>query len=69
MFFLKDVVLVLCGLAKMLVMWIYLWNFIFKTKLQEHFKNKYFADLGNISKLATYSTFNTEFEPERYLNF
>ena len=33
-------VLVLCGLAKVLVMYIYLWNFIFKTKLHEHFENK-----------------------------
>ena len=31
---------------------------IFKTKLQEHFKNTQFADLGNISKLSTYLTFN-----------
>ena len=42
---------------------------IFKTKLQEHFKNTLFAGLGNICKLATYLTFNREFEPERYLNF
>ena len=40
---------------------------IFKTKLQIHFRK--FADLGNISKSATYPTFNREFEPERYLNF
>ena len=27
------------------------------------------ADVGNTSKLAIYSTFKREFEPERYLNF
>ena len=42
---------------------------IFKTKLQEHFKNTWFTDIGNTSKLEIYSTFKREFEPERYLNF
>ena len=42
---------------------------IFKTKLQEHFKNTWFTDIGNTSKLAIYSTFKRKFEPERYLNF
>ena len=42
---------------------------IFKTKLQEHFKNTWFTDIGNTSKLAIYSTFEREFELERYLNF
>ena len=42
---------------------------IFKTKLQEHFKNTWFTDIGNTSKLAIYSTLKREFEPERYLNF
>ena len=39
---------------------------LFKTKPQEHFKNTKFADLENVSKLATYLTFSREFEPERY---
>ena len=42
---------------------------IFKTKLQEHFKNTWFTDVGNTSKLAIYSTFKSEFAPERYFYF
>ena len=30
---------------------------ISKTKLQEHFKNTWFTNVGNTSKLASYSTF------------
>ena len=41
----------------------------FKTKLQEHFKNTRFTDVGNTSKLAIYSTFKRSFVTERYLNF
>ena len=42
-----------------------------KTKLQEHFKNMCFTDVGNTNKLPIYSTFKREFKPERYdgINF